>query len=140
MNPNKRCVAVLGLVLLLGVSAHAQRRPSEKTLGVPIYPKATFVDSFTQGLADRYLFASNDVSISVARFYESKTGKTPERTQDPDGTETYRFILKGSKDAAVPELEVRVNHFPGGSVIPDEQGHVRRYTTTILITKSKKTR
>ena len=140
MHFNIRCVAVLGLLLLFGVSAHAQKRPSEKTLGVPIYPQATFVESFSQGPAQRYLFASNDVSIAVARFYESRTGKAPERTQDPDGAETYRFVLKGSKDAAVPELEVRVNHFPGGSFIPDEQGQTRRYTTTILITKSKKTR
>lgn len=140
MNFAKRFVAALVFVLLLGVSAHAQKGPSEKGLGVPVYPKATFVQSFTEGPAARYLFATNEVSISVARFYERKTGKKPEHTRDPEGAETYRFVLKGDKEAAVPGVEVVVGHFPGGSVIPDERGQARRYSTTILIIKSKKTR
>ncbi len=142
MNLVKRSVAALAFVLLLGVSVlvPAQKRPSEKDLGVPIYPKATFVQSFTEGPAARHLFASNDVTISVARFYEQKIGKKPEYTRDPEGMEIYRFVLKSDKAAAVPDLEVVVSHFPGGSLIPDERGQTRRYTTTILISKSKKTR
>ncbi len=142
MNLVKRSVAALAFVLLLGVSVlvPAQKRPSEKDLGVPIYPKATFVQSFTEGPAARHLFASNDVTISVARFYERKIGKKPEYTRDPEGMEIYRFVLKSDKAAAVPDLEVVVSHFPGGSLIPDERGQTRRYTTTILISKSKKTR
>ncbi|MFQ5931397.1 MAG: hypothetical protein ACE5MM_03215 [Nitrospiraceae bacterium] len=136
----KRWLIVLAFALSLGVLAHAQKAPSEKALGVPIYPKATFIDSFTAGPVVRYLYASNDLSISVARFYEAKTGKKPERIQDPDGMDTYRFVLKGGKGAAVPELEVRVNHFPGGSIIPDERGQTRRYRTTILISRGNKAR
>jgi hypothetical protein len=37
-------------------------------------------------------------------------------------------VAQGSPDAAVPDLEVQVRHFPGGSTIPD------RYSTTMLIT------
>ncbi len=138
MNPMRRSAASLAFVLLLGVSAHAQKRPSEKDLGVAIYPQATFLESFIEGPAARYLFGSNDLSVSVARFYEAKTGKKPERTRSPDGTETYRFVLKGDKEAAVPALEVRVNHFPGGSIIPDERSVTRRYSTTILVSKGRK--
>ncbi|MFQ5655991.1 MAG: hypothetical protein ACE5G5_00445 [Candidatus Methylomirabilales bacterium] len=138
MNRVTRCLATLALVLLLGVPAHAQKRPSKKTLGAPMYPKATFVHSFTEGPAARYLFASNDVTISVVRFYERKTGKQPERIESPDGMETYRFVLKGKRDATVPELEVQVSHFPGGFMIPDERGQTRQYSTTILVIKKRR--
>lgn len=135
MNPVKRCVAIAAVMLLLGVSAYAQKRPSEKELGAPIYPKATFLESFTEGPAARYLFGSNDLTISVARFYEQKTGKKPQRIQTPDGMQTYRFVLQGEPEAVLPELEVRVNRFPGGFTIPDEAGQTRRYSTIILISK-----
>ena len=138
MNPVTRCLATLAFILLLGMPGYAQKRPSEKTLGAPIYPKATFIDSFTEGPAARYLFASHDLTISVARFYETKTGKKPERIEDPDGMETYRFVLKGRRDATLPELEIRVNHFPGGFTIPDNRGESRKYSTTILITKKRR--
>ncbi|MFQ5883014.1 MAG: hypothetical protein ACE5I9_11195 [Candidatus Methylomirabilales bacterium] len=138
MNPAKRSMAVAGILLVLGMAAHAQKAPPERELGVPIYPDATLLESFTEGPTARYLFGSNDITISVARFYEQKTGKTPHRIQAPDGTETYRFVLKGEPEAALPDLEVRVNHYPGGFTIPDEVGRTRHYSTTILI--SKKTR
>ena len=134
----QRCVASAALLLLLVVSAHAQQRPSEKNLGAPIYPKATFIESFADGPVARYLFGSTDITISVTRFYEAKTGKKPERIESPDGTETYRFVLKGKQEAAVPEVEVRVNHFPGGFHIPDQRGETRQYTTVIIISKKKR--
>jgi hypothetical protein len=90
MNPVKRFMAALAFVLLLGVSVPAQKRPSEKDLGVPIYPKATFVQSFTEGPAARHLFASNDVTISVARFYERKIGKNLSTPGTPRG---WRFTV-----------------------------------------------
>jgi hypothetical protein len=34
--------------------------------------------------------------------------------------EAYRLALKGKQEAVAPELEGRVNHFPGGFIIPDE--------------------
>lgn len=138
MNPVTRRLATLALILLLGMPVHAQKRPSEKTLGAPIYPKATFIDSFTEGPAARYLFASNDLTISVARFYERKTGKQPDRIEDADGMETYRFVLKGKRDVTLPELEVRVNHFPGGFTIPNKRGEARKFSTTILIIKKRR--
>ena len=137
MDPVTRCLAILALILLLGMPVYAQERPSEETVGAPIYPKATFIDSFTEGPAARYLFASNDLTISVAGFYERKTGKKPERIEDPDGMETYRFVLKGKRDVTLPELEVRVNHFPGGFTIPNKRGEAQKYSTIILITKKR---
>lgn len=140
MNFTQRFVVSAVILLLLGVSAQAQKTPSKRNLGAPIYPNATFIESFIEGPVARYLFGSNDLTISVRRFYEARTGKKAERIESPDGTETYRFVLKGKREAVLPELEVRVNHFPGGFIIPDERGETRRYTTTILISKKMRTR
>ncbi|MFQ5847002.1 MAG: hypothetical protein ACE5IQ_04920 [Candidatus Methylomirabilales bacterium] len=138
MKSAQRYITSAVLLLLLGVSAHAGKRPSQTDLGVPIYPKATFLGSFTEGPAARYLFGSNDLSISVVQFYRAKTGRKPERIKRPDGTETHRFVLRGRKGAVVPDLEVRVNHFPGGFTIPDERGQTRQYRTTIVINKKRR--
>jgi hypothetical protein len=123
------------LLVLLRAPATAQKVPAERDLGVPMYPGATFVESFAQGPAARHLFGSNDITISVVRFYEARTGRKPQFIQGDDGMETYRFVLQGSPDAALPDLEVQVSHFPGGTTIPDARGETRRYSTTILITK-----
>jgi hypothetical protein len=55
--------------------------PTEATLGVPLYPGATFAATMSGELsasdeeADYYVFTSPDPSPKVASFYEQRTGK-----------------------------------------------------------------
>ena len=49
MNFTQRFVVSAVILLLLGVSAQAQKTPSKRNLGAPIYPNATFIESFIEG-------------------------------------------------------------------------------------------
>lgn len=124
-------------LFLPGAPASAQhvKPPSAGQLGVPVYPRATFIQAFTAGPLARYLYASNDLAIQIARFYERKTGRKAERTTDPDGLQIYRIVVKGPSSSALPGLEIRVNHYPGGSIIPDRKGETQLFAATFVISK-----
>lgn len=72
--------------------------PTEKFLGVPIYPGAVFSPELTAGmsLGDEhhiYVYFSNDPLEKVADFYRKRLGKEPVFAGEEFG---YMFPLKGS--------------------------------------------
>lgn len=127
---------LLCLLPLVGpVAAEQSSPPTAKEVGVPIYPGATYIATFQEGPAIRYLFGANAVTVGVVRFYEDKTGRRAVLTREPDGIDSYRIVARGDPDASVPELEIKVNHYTGGFAIPDERGETRRFSVVIFVSR-----
>lgn len=127
-------LACLILVSTSGAAEKLQPPPAQE-VGVPIYPDAIYIASFKEGPAVRYLFASNAVAADVVQFYEKETGKQAVLTREPDGTDSYRIVAKGDPDAALPELEIRINRARGAVAIPDDRGGTRPFSLTIFVSR-----
>jgi len=128
---------LVGLLLVAGLTGAEQpAAPTAEEVGVPTFPKATYITSFKEGPAVRHLFATNAVATEVVRFYEEKTGQRAEFRQEPDGIQSYR-IVRGDPHVGVPELEIRIERAKGMFEIPDERGRVQPFAVTIFVSRPR---
>jgi hypothetical protein len=81
----------------------AKEQPTEATLGVPIYPGASFDLNSSAKMTSSdyayYIYKTNDEPGAVAEFYTRKTGKQAEIIRD-----LYDLIVSGKKP--LPELQI----------------------------------
>jgi hypothetical protein len=89
--------------------------PTEKDLGVPIYPGAAFNAEASAGMSmgDDYamfVFLSNDQPAKVVAFYEQKLKKKAEKSGD-----MYMIPLKGKPPVPEEGIVIQPNTMFGGS-------------------------
>ncbi|MGE5551023.1 MAG: hypothetical protein ACM3ZC_10920, partial [Bacteroidota bacterium] len=92
----------------------AKNPPTEKTLGVPLYPGAVFNPELSAGMSldeeyQYYVFLSHDPPEKVAAFYQQKLGKKPLANEGG-----YIFAIKGSLPIPEEGLTVQPNKLFGG--------------------------
>jgi hypothetical protein len=90
------------------------KAPTEKELGVPLYPGARYDARSSAGMSmgDQrgYLFVTDDAPAQVVKFYEAKLGK---RAQG-DAQSGYMIALEGKGLVPDEGLAVQPNMLPGG--------------------------
>ncbi len=89
--------------------------PTEKLLGVPIYPGAVFSPELTAGMSLNddfhiYVYFSNDPPDQIADFYRKRLGKEPQFTEGFG----YLFPLKGSLPIPKEGLSIQPYVFGDG--------------------------
>ena len=94
----------------------ARKPPTEKDLGVPIYPGAAFDAQSSAGMSlgedfAIYIYLSNDPPSKVASFYEGKLKIKPVSM----GKDQYMFALKGNMPMPDEGLVIQPNTMFGGS-------------------------
>jgi hypothetical protein len=90
------------------------KAPTEKELGVPLYPGARYDARSSAGMSmddqRAFLFVTDDAPAKVVKFYEAKLGK---KAQGGPAT-GYMFALEGSGLMPDEGLAVQSNMLPGG--------------------------
>ncbi|MBF5041814.1 hypothetical protein FGE12_05385 [Aggregicoccus sp. 17bor-14] len=88
--------------------------PTEKELGLPLYPGARYDARASAGMsmnAQRaYLFVTDDAMAKVVKFYEAKLGKKAQGSAETG----YMIPLKGQGLVPDEGLAVQQNMLPGG--------------------------
>lgn len=90
------------------------KAPTEKELGVPLYPGARYDVRNSAGMSlgeqRAFIFVSDDAPEKVLRFYEQKLGKKA----GGDAQYGWMFALEGSLPVPQEGLTVQKNMLPGG--------------------------
>jgi hypothetical protein len=102
--------------------------PTEKELGIPVYPAARFDARASGGMTmDNdtlvYVFLSDDLVPAVVAFYEKATG----RKAEPAAGAAFQIRLKGSSSIPEHGVFVQPNTMFGGTA-----------RTVITVTKQRK--
>ena len=87
----------------------AKNPPTEKMLGIPLYPGAVFNPEISAGLSldddyHCYVFFSNDSPAKVAAFYQQRLNKEPSSSEGG-----YLFALKGKLPIPQEGLAIQPN-------------------------------
>jgi len=89
--------------------------PTEATLGLPIYPRAQFLQSYDAGRGQRYyLFASTDAFVDVVAFYRTALKQRGELIFDAPAT--HEFDVGRFREDTMA--------FPPGVTVKDFQSQV----------------
>ena len=114
-----------------------EEAPSDETLGLPVYPTATFLASYDAGFGQRYyLFGTLDSYDQIVAYYRIvlREGGTEVFEEPP----TYMFEIGRFREATMafpPGVTVKDYAWGelGGYLNPDPHGEPERFPTVIQI-------
>ena len=128
-------LAAAGPGAAVGAQA-GEEPPTEATLGVPIYPDATFLTSYDAGRGQRYYLFGTDTSFEeMVRYYAVVLDERGDRVFNLPAThffETGRF--RDDRMAFAPSVTIKDHSWNGseGMLDPSPGGRTR-YRTVIQI-------
>ena len=84
-------------------TTEAQQAPTETTLGLPIYPNATFITSYDAGRGQRfYLFGTNSSFLEMVAYYAVVLDERGDRVFDAPATHMFEVGRFRENEMAFP--------------------------------------